>query len=338
MKYKTLLLMLAGIGVLGLMVLFIGPEKIESAIQHSNPWYLALAVIIQLAIYCLWTERWSITTSSLDISIKKRHLLPMLLVGLAVNNLTPSGRGGGEPVRAYILSKYSQSPFENAFATVIADRGLDTFPFIALAIITIITAILYINLPQWMVITLIIGLIILIAVFCLALYMSLNREFGDRVIRWVLRVLKRISSKMHNRIEQRAINAVEGFQNSMKVMITDRKVLLYGIPLSFLIWALEIMRVYVVFLALNINAPLEIIAAVFVISTLIGMIPLLPGGLGAVDGMMILLYSYAGIPPSVSAAATLVERLISFWMTTILGVAVLPFFGADAVDKISKKL
>lgn len=338
MKHKTLLLMLAGIGVLGIMVLFIGPEKIESAIQQANPWYLALAVIIQLAIYGLWTERWSITTSSLGISIKRRHLLPMLLVGLAINNLTPSGRGGGEPVRAYILSKYSQSPFENAFATVIADRGLDTFPFIALAIITIITAVLYINLPQWMVITLIVCLIVLIILFGLALYMSINREFGDRVIRWFLRVLKRISSKMHNRIEKRAINAVEGFQNSMKVMITDRKVLLYGIPLSFLIWALEIMRVYVVFLALNINAPLEIIAAVFVISTLIGMIPLLPGGLGAVDGMMILLYSYAGIPPSISAAATLVERLISFWMTTLLGVAVLPYFGADAVNKISKKL
>jgi uncharacterized protein (TIRG00374 family) len=82
----------------------------------------------------------------------------------------------------------------------------------------------------------------------------------------------------------------------------------------------------------------EIIGVVFVISTLIGMIPLLPGGLGAVDGMMILLYSYAGIPPSVSAAATIVERLISFWMTTILGVAVLPYFGADAVEKLSKKL
>lgn len=338
MKYKTVLLMLAGIGVLALMVLIIGPGQIESALQMANPLYLALAVIIQLAIYGLWTERWAITTSSLGISIKRRHLLPMLMVGLAINNITPSGRGGGEPVRAYILAKYSQSPTENAFATVIADRGLDTFPFITLAIITIITAVLYINLPQWMVITLIICLIVLISVFLLALYMSLNREFGDRTIRWFLRILKKISSKMHDKIEQKAINAVAGFQDSMKIMITDRKVLLYGIPLSFLIWGLEIFRVYVVFLALNINAPLEIIGAVFVISTLIGMIPLLPGGLGAVDGMMILLYSYAGIPPSVSAAATIVERLISFWMTTILGVAVIPYFGADAVEKLSKKL
>ncbi len=67
MKHKTLLLMLAGIGVLALMVLLIGPEKIESAIKLANPWYLILAVLIQLVIYGLWTERWAITTSSLDI-------------------------------------------------------------------------------------------------------------------------------------------------------------------------------------------------------------------------------------------------------------------------------
>lgn len=338
MKHKTLILMLIGLAVLVVMVLFIGPANIESAIAMANPWYLTLAVIIQLVIYGVWIERWAVTTSSVGISVKRRHLLPMLLVGLAINNLTPSGRGGGEPVRAYILGKYSRSPTENAFATVIADRGLDTFPFIALAVITIIAAVFHLNLPQWIVIALIICLIVLIVIFVLALYMSINREFGDKFIRFILRILKKISRKTHDKIEKRAINAVEGFQNSMKIMLSDRKVFLYGIPLSFLIWALEILRVYVVFLALNVNAPLEIIAAVFVIATLIGMIPLLPGGLGAVDGMMILLYSYAGISPSISAAATLVERLISFWMTTILGVAVLPYFGADAVEKMSKKL
>jgi uncharacterized protein (TIRG00374 family) len=337
MKHKTLLLMVVGVAVLGLMVLILGPENIESAIQQSNPWYLVLAVVIQLVIYGLWTERWKITTSSVDISIKRRNLLPMLLVGMAINNLTPSGRGGGEPVRAYILGKYSNSPTENAFATVIADRGLDTFPFIALAVLTIITAILYINLPQWMVITLIVCLAVLIILFVVGLYMCINREFGDKTVKWFLRLVKRISSKWHNKIEHWTINAVEGFQDSMKVMISDRKVLLYGIPLSFVIWGLEILRVYVVFLALNINAPVEIIAAVFVISTLIGMIPLLPGGLGAVDGMMILLYSYAGISPSVSAAATLVERLISYWMTSIIGMAIMPYYGADAMEKLSKK-
>ena len=65
------------------------------------------------------------------------------------------------------------------------------------------------------------------------------------------------------------------------------------------------------------------------------MIPLLPGGLGAVDGIMIGFYAVAGITTSISAAATVIERLISFWMATILGLVILPHYGSSALDKIS---
>ena len=72
----------------------------------------------------------------------------------------------------------------------------------------------------------------------------------------------------------------------------------------------------------------------FIVASLVGMIPLLPGGLGAVDGMMIIFYSAAGIPSSISAAATVIERLISFWMTTIVGLIILPYYGSSVLDKM----
>ena len=109
----------------------------------------------------------------------------------------------------------------------------------------------------------------------------------------------------------------------------------WGLILSFLIWISEILRVYFVFLAFGADVNLIIIGEVFIVACLVGMIPLLPGGLGAVDGLMILLYSAAGVPASVSAAATVIERLISFWMATMLGMAVLPYFGSSVLNKIS---
>ncbi len=338
MKHKTLLLFLIGIGILALMVMFIGPGQIESAIVLANPWYVALAVLIQIGGYLLWTERWSITINALGIFAKKRHVLPMLMVGLAINNLTPSARGGGEPVRAYILGKYSNSPMENAFATVIADRGLDTFPFVILAIIAIIYTVLYFKLAEWIVLALIISLIVLLIAFFVILYMCLNEGAGKKITLWMVRVIKRFSRKEHPKIENKAINAMRGFQDSIRIMIKDRNVLMYGLPLSFIIWLFEILRVYVVFSAFGTHVSLGVIASVFVIATLIGMIPLLPGGLGAVDGIMILLYSIAGVPPSISAAATIVERLISFWMTSVIGMAVLPYFGTGVMEKFSDEL
>jgi uncharacterized protein (TIRG00374 family) len=337
MKYKPLILILIGIGILIGMILFIGPGTIENAIKLANPWYVTLAVILQFAVYGLWTWRWSINIKSVGISVKKQHVFPMLMVGLAVNNLTPSARGGGEPIRGYILSKYSNSSFEKSFATVIADRGLDTFPFIVLAVITIVAAVFYLNLPDYALYSLIIAVLVLVAVFLVALYMSFNIEFGRKVSLWLVRLIKRFSKKDHSKLEENALKAIHGFQNSMRTMVKDRNVLLYGLPISFLIWILEIIRVYVIFSAFNVDVSLLVIAEVFIISTLIGLIPLLPGGLGAVDGIMIILFSAAGVPPSISAGATIVERLISFWMTSIIGIALLPYFGTSVVERIIKK-
>ncbi len=338
MKHSTFILAIVGIGILAAMVLYIGPAKILSAVELANPWYLTLAVAIQFAIYGLWTQRWSINVNSVNINIKKVHLLPMLLVGLALNNITPSARGGGEPVRGYILSKYSKTSFEKSFATVIADRGLDTFPFMVLAVITIISVVLFMSLSLLVIFGLIIAVTALLIIFFVAVYMSLNVEFGKKATLWLVRVIKRISRKEHSKLEKNALTAIHGFQNSMRTMVNDKNVLMYGLPLSFVIWFFEILRVYIVFLAFGVNVSPVIIAEVFIISTLLGMIPLLPGGLGAVDGVMIILFSAAGVPPSISAAATIVERLISFWMTTVIGTAILPYFGAGVVEKIFKKV
>ena len=167
--------------------------------------------------------------------------------------------------------------------------------------------------------------------------MCINESAGERITRWGVNLFKRFSKKKHHEIERRALEAMNGFQNSMKVMIKDRRVLMYGLPLSFIIWFMEIIRVYIVFSSFGTPVPLEIIGAVFVIATLMGMIPLLPGGLGAVDGVMIVLYSVAGVPPSISAAATIVERLISFWMTSFIGMGMLPYVGSGVMEKITDK-
>ncbi|MDI9614814.1 UPF0104 family protein [Methanothermobacter sp.] len=338
MKHKGAILIAIGVLALAVMIFVIGPGEIEEALRRADPLYVIMAVALEFIILGLFTVRWAITTGAVSINIKKRHLFPMLLVGMAINNLTPSARGGGEPVRAYILGKYSRASMEAAFATVIADRGLDTFPFIFLAILTIVAIVLYFELSPWIVAALIVSVIIITAAFLLALYISIDRESGERILGWVLGIVRRFYRKNYEKLEKRLMNALREFQSTMRIMLADRGVLMYGIPLSFLLWILEIIRVYLVFEAFGTSVSLIVIAEVFILATLIGMIPLLPGGLGAVDGVMIVFYSATGVSPSVSAAVTVVERLISFWMISAMGVASIPYFGASVSEKLMEKL
>lgn len=335
MDKKSAFFIILSIAILAVMLYFIGIDKLIDAIKDANLLILGVAVLIQIGTYFLYTYRWQIVNSIADINVSFKKLLPIVMVGLAVNNITPSGRGGGEPVRAYILAKEHGYDLKETFATVIADRMLDTFPFIVLAIITIIATVLYFDFPMWLEVILVLSVIAIVIILGMLIYMCINEGFGVRVENLIFKLTHRFYKKGSENLKIKIHENISGFQDTMKMLISDRKLFYYIIPLSFLIWVFEILRVYVVFLAFGATLNVIVIGEVFILASLVGMIPLLPGGLGAVDGLMMGLYSRAGCPQGLAGPVTLVERLISFWMASIIGLVILPHYGSSVLDKIS---
>lgn len=336
MDRKTILLLAISVVILLIMLWFVGIDQVIDALRIANLGIIALAVAAQVFTYFLYTLRWQILNKLADMDVSIKRLLPMVMVGLAVNNITPSGRGGGEPVRAYLLAKADEDyHFEDTFATVVADRALDTFPFVVLAAITIASMALFFDFDIWLIAVMVAAVIAIVAILIILIYMCINPQFGLRVDGWIIGLVRRFYKKNTEELENKIHDAIHGFQETMKMLMSNRKGLAITLTLSFVIWIFEIIRVYLVFLAFGANVDPIVIGEVFIVACLVGMIPLLPGGLGAVDGLMILFYSAAGIPASISAAATVIERLISFWMTTIIGMVLMPYYGADVLDKIS---
>ena len=335
MDRKTIFLLLISVVILIVMLWFVGIDEVIESLKIANLGLIALAIATQVFTYYLYALRWKILNNLVNLNASVKELIPITLVGLAVNNITPSGRGGGEPVRAYILAKENDYPVEETFATVVADRTLDTFPFIVLAILTIIAMVFYFDISLWLLVVMISAVIAIVAVLILIIYMSINPDFGKRVDGWIIGLVRRFYKKNSESLENKIHEVISGFQDTMKLLISNKRILYYALPLSFVIWIFEITRVYIVFLAFGANLSPIVIGEVFIIASLVGMIPLLPGGIGAVDGLMIVFYSAAGVTASISAAVTVIERLISFWMTTIIGLVILPYYGSSALDKIS---
>ena len=335
MDKKTLFFLGISLVILAVMLYFVGIDQVINALKIAKLEFIAIAIAMQFFTFFLYTLRWKILNNVAGINVGIKKLLPMVLVGLAVNNITPSGRGGGEPVRAYILSREESYPMEETFATVVADRALDTFPFIVLAVLTIIGMTLSFNFDTWLLVLMVVAVIAILIVLILLIYMSVNPKFGQRIEGWIIGLVRRFYKKNSEEFEEKIHNVIAGFQDTMKMVISNKKVLYYAMPLSFVIWIFEILRVYFVFMSFGAVVSPVVIGEVFILACLAGMIPLLPGGLGAVDGIMILFYSAAGITASISAAATVIERLISFWMATIIGMVILPYYGSSVLDKIS---
>ena len=170
---KVIVFLLFGLAIMIAMLYFIGIDEVIRALELSNLWFVLLAIVLQIFTYFLYTWRWSIINKTADMNLGIRKLIPMVLVSLAVNNITPSGRGGGEPVRAYLLAKEGHYKFEDTFATVIADRALDTFPFVILAILTIIGIIISFSLDITLIAFLVICVGAITAAVILLLYVCI---------------------------------------------------------------------------------------------------------------------------------------------------------------------
>jgi uncharacterized protein (TIRG00374 family) len=98
--------------------------------------------------------------------------------------------------------------------------------------------------------------------------------------------------------------------------------LLIGTAISFLSWGLECTGVYLCAVGLGVDRPFLLIVFVFAVSSLLGVVSLLPGGIGAVEaGLYGQFVTVANLSTGVAGALTLLIRLATLWFATLLGIA-----------------
>ena len=94
--------------------------------------------------------------------------------------------------------------------------------------------------------------------------------------------------------------------------------------LSLAIWLLYPVKIYTAARAVGAEPGLLLSSLATYSSYLMGMIPLLPGGLGAFEGTMVLVFTLAGFTAVQGAAIALASRAVTFWFTmAVSGAAAL---------------
>jgi uncharacterized protein (TIRG00374 family) len=97
--------------------------------------------------------------------------------------------------------------------------------------------------------------------------------------------------------------------------------LLIGTAISFLSWGLECTGVYLCAVGLGVDKPFLLIVFVFATSSLLGVVSLLPGGIGAVEaGLYGQFVAVANLSTGVAGALTLIIRLATLWFATLIGI------------------
>ncbi len=318
-----------------LVILFwLGPERIWETLVNANPYYLGLALGIQILDVLVLTTRWHIFLRNVgDIDFKTT--LALTVCGTAVSNITPSGRVGGEPLKAYLLKKRYGIRYGASFATIILERIVDMLAFLIISFVAIFYGIVYFKLPGHVIFLLVIAFLFSLSILLGLWYVTLKKRLRSEGISDWLEKHEWISKKIPvlNYYKEKLTDSLLNYYSHVAKIASNTDALMYGFLVSIVYWFLEISRAYVIFLALGINAPFPVIALAYVFSAIIGSLPFGVGGVGLTEGTMILIYSTSAINSVVASLATLIDRLISYWLMIFVGLPVAGYLGIEAREE-----
>jgi len=92
-----------------------------------------------------------------------------------------------------------------------------------------------------------------------------------------------------------------------------------GLGIAIISWSCEAWALYVILDGFGLTLPVLTTFSIYGLSTLIGALSMLPGGLGGVEAAMLLMLSSLGISPATAVAPVVLLRFSTLWFGSLLG-------------------
>jgi len=306
----TILLLTVGVFLIRAYWTEIVPALGESLkmLTETRIQYVILAFLVYMLSVYLFAVRWQRVLYCIGYTLKAIDLFPIIFGAIFVNNMTPANRTGGEPLRMFWAKKRFGISYTDAFITMLFERLVEAIPIILLLfyVLYLFPSLEIQFLPKS---------ILTLNSTCLLLLTFL----ATGVLVWIFR-------------ERFTVFVKDIQQNWKKLNRSFIPVLL----LSCWVWILDIIRLKLIALALNIPLSLYIISAVSILYLLLGLLPVTPGGIGIVEGGLISLLLYFGLPLASAGSFVFLERFISYGLSSLIGFLYLFYYGGFKIWKNTK--
>ncbi len=321
---KRYYVFLVSIILLVLLVIWIGPQQMWDVIKTANPWLILLAVFIHLFVVWIRSLRWGYIINQPG-EFKNNFIVKT--IGLFAGNFTPM-RSGGEVLTAVAGKKINKISLSEGLSAGLTERFFDGF---IVAILLITCAFL---LPKVRVIAILgalasLGLLVLI-------YLINWREDSSLWIynrlHSIIRFLP-ISEEVLENFYHKFTQGLRGMIEYSKSFSSFKNLSIVFI-LTAASWIFECVRLYVVFMAFNVEISFVAIIIIFLLANIIGIVSALPGGIGSIELSLTGLFVLFGVPSAVGGSIAMVDRLASFWITTALGIIFAAYYAKDILDEI----
>lgn len=294
------------------------------ALYRADIFYLLLAVLTYLLGLLFWSFRWRLTLSTSGYRVPIRSIYVIILGGIFINNITPFTYAGGDPIsRAYILKRTQNVPYSSGFATILSEYIMDLPVYVSLLIFGFLISLKQLDLWYGILVFLIwLSFLIGWSVF---FFHVLSSATGAKRI---ARLTSKLAKVFHRRVKEAGLErSIKRFYRSSEQIIRNRGTIFGITVLTISIIALAISRLYFIFQAFDYTPSLPMLFFALTLPALVGLIPVLPGGLGTVDATILSVFLLFGVPFQVAISVTLIERAITLVFSTIVGAGAISYLG-----------
>ncbi len=291
---------LSAVVVFILLSLISDLEALEAALIHFPPGLLVPIGLLSLGNYCLRYVKWHWYLKLLGHRINRYPNFLIFLSGFALT-VTPGKLG--EFIKTYIVKERFNVPYTASTAVLLMERFTDLAAIVLLSCLG-----LFLRFFHWWIA--LVSILALLAIMMLLRNRLIAGWIIDQTARY--RLLKRFSEPLRTFYE-------DGW------ILLEIGVFTKALLLSLVAWFLEGLGYAVV--AWGLGSGISLMEGVFIYSVALlgGGLTLFLGGLGATEGGMVGLGMVFGMSRSISAAATIIIRVMTLWFAVLIGWGVFLF-------------
>lgn len=298
-KFVTLTF-LGAVALIVVLFIFTDTKKVAETVSRLSVVNLAFLLALVTCLIALRAYRWKLLLAAGGMKVSTREIFAPYAAGLALSVTTPGKVG--DVFRCFLIDR-KRIKLANSLGSVMTERLQDFIFLLLLSGYGIFTMKKLDVAPIIATAVLISSLILIFA----------SRRFARTIFRFSFSAASRI-----RKIPGKHVDSLRTFYYAVRRSAT-RPEFYFSAILTALIWSIEFGRVSLISKFLGAQIPFSSVVSIYPAAIVVGVITMIPGGLGSTDFSVFALLSLLGYPAYFLSALIVVDRLVSFWYVILVG-------------------
>lgn len=317
-----IVLLLLGLGSTILLTSLAGNAETIALLLNANPFFVWCIVLTQVVRYVAMTFSLRAVTGIVKTRVPFVPLFEVVVAAQAANRTFVGGAAGLLIRLAFFLRRGMHSGTFIAVETIEDVASLGAVALLFLTGAAIVLSSDAGNALDWRIFGAAIAGAVALAGLALALLRDRSRveQIADALAQGINRVVEKFARR--NLYDSRRVRGgVDDFYRSMALARTDLRRVFISFGCSLVRLGSDAAALYFAYRAIGYEIAPGTVVLIFIVSTSVATLAAVPGQIGVMETTLSLMSAAVGVPLPVAVSASLLFRLISFWLPIPFGYA-----------------